>query len=100
MLEIREPDSKLTLDFEGTAIGIFCVCGPEAGIIEYSVDGAPVKKLNTYTDWSDHLFIPWVYKLESELAPGKHQLTMQMSKESDKRSKGTALQIRNFVVNH
>lgn len=100
MLEVREPESKLTLDFEGTAIGIFCVCGPEAGIIEYSVDGAPAKKLNTFTDWSAHLFIPWVYMLESELAPGKHQLTMQMSKESDKRSKGTALQIRNFVVNH
>ena len=43
MLETNRPGAKLTLDFEGTAVGIFCVSGPAAGILEYSVDGAPFK---------------------------------------------------------
>ena len=49
MLETDRPGAKLTLDFEGTAVGIFCVSGPAAGILEYSIDGAPFKKLDTFT---------------------------------------------------
>ena len=57
MLETNRPGAKLTLDFEGTAVGIFCASGPAAGILEYSVDGAPFKKLDTFTAWSGGLYI-------------------------------------------
>ena len=46
MLEATRPGDRLTLDFRGKAIGIFCVSGPSAGILEYSVDGAPFKELD------------------------------------------------------
>lgn len=99
MLEVTQPGKEMTLEFEGTAIGIFCVCGPDAGIIEYSIDNSPIKTKNTFTHWSHFLYIPWVYVLESELSNGKHTLMMRMSESKDPRSKGTSLQIRNFVVN-
>ncbi len=99
MLETKTAGSKLTLDFKGKAIGICCVAGPYAGILEYSVDGRPFKKLDTYTHWSGYLYIPWVYMFETELDDTSHRLTLRMSKEKNEVSKGNECQIRNFVVN-
>lgn len=99
MLETDRPGAKLTLDFEWTAVGIFCVSGPAAGILEYSIDGAPFKKLDTFTAWSGGLYIPWVYMFDTELPKGKHRLMLRMSKDHHPQSKGTACQIRQFVVN-
>ncbi len=99
MLEASRPGSKLTLDFTGKAIGIFCTPGPAACILEYSIDGAPFKQLDTFTEWSSHLYIPWVYMLETELENTSHRLVLSISKDKNSRSLGTECQIRNFVVN-
>lgn len=99
MLEATRPGDQLTLDFRGKAIGIFCVSGPSAGILEYSVDGAPFKELDTYTQWSGGLYIPWVYMLETELKEAPHKLVLRISKKKNPQSKGMECQIRNFVIN-
>ena len=99
MLEATRPGDQLTLEFKGKAIGIFCVSGPSAGILEYSVDGAPFKQLDTFTEWSHNLYIPWVYMLETELKNTDHKLVLRMSKKKNQDSLGTECQIRNFVVN-
>lgn len=99
MLEATRPGDKLTLDFTGKAIGIFCTPGPTAGIIEYSIDGAPFKKLDTFTQWSKYLYIPWVYMLETKLNDTSHRLVLRISKDKHPDSLGTECQIRNFVVN-
>ena len=99
MLEATRPGDRLTLDFRGKAIGIFCVSGPSAGILEYSVDGAPFKELDTFTEWSHNLYIPWVYMLETELKDTDHKLVLRISKKKNPASQGTECQIRNFVVN-
>lgn len=99
MLEATRPGDQLTLDFQGKAIGIFCVSGPSAGILEYSVDGAPFKELDTFTQWSHNLYIPWVYMLETELEDTDHKLVLRISKKKNSASQGTECQIRNFVVN-
>lgn len=99
MLEATQPGDLLTLDFEGKAIGLFCTPGPAAGMIEYCIDGAPFKKLDTFTPWSKHLYIPWVYMLDTELEETKHKLVLKISSDKNKASKGHQCQIRNFVVN-
>ncbi|MDD4590580.1 MAG: alpha/beta fold hydrolase [Parabacteroides sp.] len=99
MLEAKHAGDKLTLAFDGQAIGIFCVCGPSAGILEYSIDNAPFKQLDTYTEWSRYLYIPWVYMFETELKSGHHQLVLRMLANKNAKSSGTECQIRNFVVN-
>lgn len=99
MLEATRPGDQLTLSFTGKAIGFFCVAGPSAGILEYSVDNAPFKQLDTFTEWSAHLYIPWVYMLETELKETPHKLILRMSSQTNPNSKGTQCQIRNFVVN-
>ena len=99
MLEATRPGDQLTLKFKGKAIGIFCVSGPSAGILEYSIDGAPFKQLDTFTEWSSYLYIPWVYMFETELKDIDHTLVVRMSGKKNPKSQGTECQIRNFVVN-
>lgn len=98
-LEAKKPGSELRLSFEGTAIGIFGVFGPSSGRISYSIDNEPFKEMETFTDWSGYLYIPWLYTLETELSPASHTLVLRVAKGHHPRSHGTELQIRNFVTN-
>ena len=99
MLEASRPGDRLTLDFEGKAIGIFCTPGPTAGILEYSIDGGDFRRIDTFTPWSQWLYIPWVYMFETELESGPHRLVLRIAKDKNPASKGYECQIRNFVVN-
>ena len=94
MLEATKAGASLRLEFDGKAIGIFCVCGPKAGILEYSIDGGKAQQLDMYTPWSSYLYLPWLYTFATELEDGHHTLTLKL-----KKGKGEECQIRNFVVN-
>lgn len=94
VLETKEPGATLSLDFAGKAIGIFCISGPNAGVLEYSVDNTPYKEVDTYTIWSKDVYLPWVYMLETELSDGNHKLFLRI-----KDTQRNECQIRNFVVN-
>ena len=99
VLEARSAGAELEFDFEGSAIGIYCLAGDEAGILEYSIDGSPFKKLDTYTKWSGQLYLPWVFIFSDELSGGKHKIILRMSAEKNPNSRGTACQIVDFCVN-
>lgn len=96
MLCAEDAGAKLTFDFTGTAVGIFCVAGPHAALLEYSIDGAPYKSLDTYTEWSSWLYLPWVYMFDTELENKLHRLTIRVVGGNTER---TECIIRNFVVN-
>lgn len=99
MLVAETAGATLNLDFDGTAIGIFCTVGPDAGILEYSIDGAPFRKLDTFTQWSKDYHLPWAYMLADDLTAGKHKLVLKISGEKNPKSVGNACRIRNFLVN-
>jgi hypothetical protein len=65
--------------FDGTAVGIFVAAGPDAGVVEFRVDGGEWRKQNLITSWSRTLHIPWAYVLDADLAAGPHELTMRVS---------------------
>lgn len=94
MLEAKEGGASLKLNFTGKAIGIFCVAGPNAGILEYSIDGKPFRCIKTHTPWSNKVYLPWVYMFDKHLTPGEHTLTVRV-KEGEK----SECHIRNFVIN-
>ncbi len=98
-IEALKAGAELRLKFKGTAIGIFNVAGPDADVIEYSVDGKPYKKKDLFTEWSKGLYIPWVTMLETELNEGEHEIVIRTSKEHHPDSKGNACQIFYFTVN-
>lgn len=93
MLVGLDEGCSFELTFEGRAIGYFGVCGPDAGIISYSIDGKKYNEINTYTQWSKHLYIPWLYILADNLSEGTHTLKVKIKKGT-----GSACHIRNFTV--
>ena len=99
MLVSTTPESSLSLNFEGTAVGISIISGADAGIIFYSIDDAPFKNLDLYTKWSGQLHLPWYLILGSGLKEGKHTLQLKISAEKNSKSKGNACRIVHFLVN-
>lgn len=99
MLVSTRPGAELAFPFEGTGAGIFVAAGPDAGMIEYQVDGKPSRKLDLFTEWSTQLHLPWAHVLEAELSPGRHVLKLRAIGQKNPNSKGHAVRIRYFLVN-
>lgn len=91
---VASDGGSLKLDFEGNAVGIFCVAGFDAGVLEYRIDKGPWHMLDTYTKWSRRLYLPWTYMLADGLENTRHTLVLKVKKGG----KGGCI-IRNFVVN-
>ena len=91
---VCENGGSLTLEFEGTAVGLYCTCGPDAGVLSYTIDGHQYKPLDTFTPWSKGLHIPWLHMLADGLAPGRHVLRLKVLN-----GERSGCYIRNFAVN-
>ncbi|MBR0224377.1 MAG: SGNH/GDSL hydrolase family protein [Bacteroidales bacterium] len=89
-----EKGGSLRLEFDGTAVGLYCICGPDSGILSYSIDGKKYDTVDSYTEWSRTLYLPWVYMLADGLGRGHHVLDLQILP-----GKGTGCHIKSFVVN-
>ncbi|MFN5422170.1 MAG: SGNH/GDSL hydrolase family protein, partial [bacterium] len=85
--------------FTGSAIGICIAAGPDAGMIEYSIDGKPFKTLDLYTQWSGGLHLPWYYILDDQLINKDHKLVFKISSKRNTLSKGNACRIFHFLIN-
>ncbi|NQT36172.1 MAG: SGNH/GDSL hydrolase family protein [Planctomycetes bacterium] len=92
-----QPGAELTLSFEGTAVGAYVLAGPDAGILEASIDGGPVKSVDLFHRFSRGLHYPRTVMLATDLEPGKHTLTLRTSDQT--KSTGHAARIMQFVAN-
>lgn len=99
VLEAVMPAAQLTLPFAGTAVGIAVLAGPDAGIVEYSIDGRPFIKFDLYTRWSEKLHLPRYKLLAGNLKKGKHLLRLRLTQEKAVQSNGIACRIVYFLVN-
>ncbi|WP_298863950.1 SGNH/GDSL hydrolase family protein [uncultured Gimesia sp.] len=97
MLCATKAGAETELAFNGTALGVFIVAGPDAGILEVSIDGGPFQPFDLYHHYSKGLHYPRSVVFNSELKPGKHQAKIRVSKKSS--SKGHAARIMYFVGN-
>ena len=94
-----EPGAELRLKFDGKAIGIFLLAGPDAGMLEASVDGAPFRRFDLLHAYSAGLHYPRSIIFDADLAPGSHVLTLKLSDQKNATSKGTAARIMKFCIN-
>ncbi|WP_018631049.1 SGNH/GDSL hydrolase family protein [Niabella aurantiaca] len=99
VLEGTAAGASTMLSFEGTAVGIAVVSGPDAGKIRYSIDGRPEQTADLYTQWSKGLHLPWYLLLGDGLKKGRHRLKISIAGEHDPQSKGNAVRIVHFLVN-
>jgi len=95
----EKPDATFQLEFTGNTIGICVASGPDAGIISYSIDGKPFKKIDLFTRWSENLHLPWYLMLGQSLNEKKHTLRVRILTEKNQKSKGNACRILHFLVN-
>jgi sialidase-1 len=99
MLICTTPGKILKTVFKGSAAGIAVASGPDAGIIEYSIDGKEWMKIDLYTQWSASLHLPWFVTLSDDLKNSNHTLRLRLDNTKNMASKGTACRIRYFFFN-
>lgn len=98
-LVATEPGAEFSFDFEGTGCGLFLAAGPDAGRIEYRIDGGEWRALGTFTTWSAGLHLPWAVILDDGLDPGKHTATVRVAEGHHEKSTGTALRVFHLLLN-
>lgn len=99
MLTGSDPGKILKFRFRGSAVGIVVAAGPDAGIIETSIDGKDWKSIDLFTKWSGGLHLPWYITLGDELNKGVHTLRIRLGSSKNEASVGTVCRIRYFFVN-
>ena len=99
MLEATMPGASLSLSFKGTALGMAIISGPDAGKIEYSIDGKSYQSIDLYTEWSSYLHLPWYVLFDGALKDKQHELNIRIAKDKNSASKGTACRIVYFLLN-
>lgn len=99
MLIATEPGAEATFSFEGTAIGICGVSGPDAGIIEYSVDDEAFQSKDLYTAWSNQLYLNQYLVFKDMLSDVRHELKIRILESKNEKSTGHACRIIQFLVN-
>lgn len=98
MLCGTEAGAELSLDFVGNAIGISIVSGPDAGMLNYTIDNGPELQIDLYTKWSKSLHLPWYLVLGSNLKAGKHHIKLRITEAKNIKSNGNACRIAHFLV--
>ena len=99
MLVGEYPGKIIKFQFKGNAVGIAVAAGPDAGIIEYSIDESDWKKIDLFTKWSKNLYLPWFYTLGSGLKKGNHMLQIRLTNEKNQESVGNKCILRYFYFN-
>ncbi|MES2418835.1 MAG: GDSL-type esterase/lipase family protein, partial [Bacteroidota bacterium] len=98
-LRADKPGAALTFTFKGTAIGIAVLAGPDAGIINYTIDGKNPKTIDLYTRWSKNLHLPWYLLLGDGLSNNTHILRLSIANNHHEKSLGNACRIIHFLIN-
>jgi len=94
-----QPGAEMTISFRGTAIGAYVLAGPDAGVVEVSIDGGPFQKHVLYHHHSKNLHYPRTVIFDADRMPGEHTLVLRIAKQTHPESSGHAARILSFVVN-
>ena len=98
-LRSDEAGSMVYLNFTGTMLGAFVLAGPDAGILEVSIDNGDWEKVDLYHRYSKGLNYPRTVVLADNIVGSRHQAAIRISKEKHPDSKGTAATILFFGSN-
>ena len=99
MLVGQYPGEVIKFHFKGNAVGIAVAAGPDAGVIEYSIDNSPWQEQDLFTRWSGQLHLPWYYTLASGLKDRRHTLQIRTTPKKNSKSTGTKCVLRYFYYN-
>ncbi len=98
-LVATEPGAEFQFTFDGRGVGLLITSGPDAGIVESSIDGGPWKNTDTFTPWSSSLHLPWAVILEDNLRSAHHAVRVRIAAGHNPQSTGTALRVQQLLLN-
>ena len=99
MLHASQPGATFDLEFTGSAVGLFVVAGPDAGQLQYQIDGEEVQTVDLFHRFSKGLHYPRTVMLARDLSPDKHRVTLTVSESQNEASQGNSARIIAFAVN-
>lgn len=97
VLVATEAGATCTLEFEGTGVGVLVNAGPDAGLLEWSIDGGEWQRVDLFTRWSRGLHLPWSHVLAAGLRDGDHALRLRTA-ERTAGPGGSAVRIARFLA--
>ena len=89
----------VSFEFNGRAVGAYVLAGPDAGVLEVSIDGGKFAQVNLYHHFSRGLHYPRTVMFATDLPTGQHSVQLRLAKPPGNGDKGTAARILQFVVN-
>ncbi len=89
----------LYFTFSGTMLGAFVLAGPDAGVLEVSVDGGDWTKVDLYHTHSKGLNYPRSVVLADGLASSFHNAALRVAESRNPASQGNAVTVLYFEVN-
>lgn len=93
--EATEPGSELTIDFDGTTVGLYLMNCKDGGIAEVSIDDGTSQNVVAGNDRKN---MPRYMFLTDDLDPGPHSLTLRVSDRRPAKSQGTAVRLMQVLV--
>ena len=94
-----QPGSEFEFAFDGTGVGLFITAGPDTGSIEFSIDDGEKRTIDTFTQWSPGLHLPWAVILDDELKKGPHTVKVRITADHNSKGTGTALRVFHLLLN-
>jgi len=98
-LRSGEAGDYLYHTFAGSALTAFVLAGPDAGILEVSIDGGEWRKIDLYHQHSKGLHYPRSVILAEDLTGSYHTAAIRTSEENNPSSEGHGATILYFGVN-
>jgi len=94
-----QSNNEVTFEFEGRAIGAYVLAGPDAGVLEVSIDNEPFKSIDLYHNYSRGLHYPRTVMFATDLDQKIHLVRLRLAKPKDSNSKRQAARILQFTLN-
>lgn len=99
LLCATDPGAQTTVPFHGRAVGAYMVAGPDAGMLEASIDGGEFVKVDLFHRFSKGLHYPRTVMFATDLEKGDHVLILRVSSDRNPDSSGHAARLIQFAVN-
>ncbi|WP_158222664.1 SGNH/GDSL hydrolase family protein [Rhodopirellula sp. MGV] len=89
LMVAEQPGAQCSFTFRGNAFGAYVLAGPDAGVLEYSVDGGEWKSRDLFHRFSKGLHYPRTVVLEAELNDGEHEVRLRVGESKKRCEHGT-----------
>lgn len=93
-----KPGATCELAFAGTALAAVLTAGPDAGVLEVSIDGGAWMRHSLYMPWSANLNYPYARMLADNLQDAPHRARLRVATAVRQGQSFSAVRIHRLVV--